>query len=140
MDKVEPGQIRVLARSRGQLEPKVIRPACRSFSFLVLAFHVVLSSPSRSLYNTSCMMPHTLLVSFSLLALVVTARPIAPVSYVFYGDQCRSRLTRVCAAPTVITCNPPRFRTPSKLSSRTAPSLSKYIHTRSPPHKMFQAI
>jgi hypothetical protein len=38
-------------------------------------------------------MPHTLLVSFSLLALVVTARPIAPVSHVFYGGQCRSRLT-----------------------------------------------
>jgi len=42
--------------------------------------HVVVSlfSPSRSLYHTS--MPHTLLVSFSLLALVVTARPIVPIS------------------------------------------------------------
>jgi hypothetical protein len=78
-------------------------------------------------------MPHTLLVSFSLLALVVTARPIAPVSYVFYGDQCRSQLTHICVPAAVITRNLPRFETPSKLSSRTAPSSFKYFHPRSPP-------
>ena len=41
-------------------------------------------------------MPHTLLVSFSLLALVVTARPIAPVSYVSYDVPRRSQLTYIC--------------------------------------------
>jgi hypothetical protein len=35
-----------------------------------------------SLCNTICLMPRTLLVSFSLLALVVTARPIVPIPYV----------------------------------------------------------
>lgn len=45
-------------------------------------------------------MPHTLLVSFSLLALVVTARPIAPVSYVLYDDPCPSQLTHMYALHT----------------------------------------
>ncbi len=54
-----------------------------------------LVSPPQSLYkykyNTPRTMPHTLLVSFSLLALVVTARPIAPVSYVLNHKPCRSK-------------------------------------------------
>ncbi len=45
--------------------------------------------PSFSSCDSTFTMPHTLLVSFSLLALVVTARPIVPVSYVLNYDLCR---------------------------------------------------
>lgn len=40
-------------------------------------------------------MAHTLLVSFSLLALVVTARPIVPISYVFNYGLCGLLHSRV---------------------------------------------
>ena len=80
--------------SRGQLavEIKVIgsEPFFSFFvldrlCFIVFFFLVLVVSPPQSLYDIrhTYTMPHTLLVSFSLLALVVTARPIAPVSYVF---------------------------------------------------------
>lgn len=56
------------------------------FRVCVLLWSPTSLSPKRTFPSFVVTMPHTLLVSFSLLALVVTARPIVPVSYVLNYD------------------------------------------------------
>ena len=76
-------------------------------------------------------MPHTLLVSFSLLALVVTARPIVPISYVLNYDLCLLFIHMSLSKANIP--NPWKFRTLSKPFLRSAQSPLSYCFSPSLP-------